>query len=125
MSSLSLPNSRRLSMDRERKTIVFLAYSSEWPKSPDRAVKAIRECPDRWIQLEMFAFGCDSVVFLRPDVTDVLTTLRSLHIRHIVDLRDVPYLTFDKIDRSGFFHALAETCTDYMGMHELMHEQGV
>src|SRR6202007_1754694 len=32
---------------------------------------------------------------------DVLATLWKLHVKHIVDIRDVPYLTFDKLDRTG------------------------
>ena len=78
-----------------KKAVVFLAYSADWPKKVDVNTAGSTSAFSRqWKQLELFAIVApDAVVFLRPEATDVLTTLWKLHVKHIVDIRDVPYLT--------------------------------
>jgi hypothetical protein len=109
-----------------KKAVVFLAYSAEWPKKENvNTAGSISAFSRQWKQLELFAIVApDAVVFLRPEATDVLTTLWKLHVKHIVDIRDVPYLTFDKLDRTSFFDALEDRAIDYVGMHEVMHAEG-
>jgi hypothetical protein len=109
-----------------RKAVVFLAYSADWPKKEGvNRTGSVSAFSRQWKQLELFAIAApDAVVFLRPDATDVLTTLWRLHVKYIVDIRDVPYLTFDKLDRTGFFDAIEGRSIDYVGMHEVLHAEG-
>lgn len=104
---------------------MFLAYSADWPKKEDaNRTGSVSAFSRQWKQLELFAVaGPDAVVFLRPDATDLVTTLWKLHVKHIVDIRDVPYLTFDKLDRTGFFDALEDRSIDYVGVHEVLHAE--
>lgn len=109
-----------------RKAIVFLAYSAEWTKrEASNRTEGVNAFSRQWKQLELFAIASpDSVVFLKPDATDVLATLWKLHVKHIVDIRDVPYLTFNRMDRTKFFDAIEDSSIDYVGMHELLHAEG-
>jgi hypothetical protein len=113
-------------MPEGRKAVVFLAYSADSPKKEDAdRSESVSAFSRQWKQLELFALATpDAIVFLKPESTDVIATLGRLQVKHVVDIRDVPYLTFDKLDRTGFFDALEHSFIDYVGMHELMHAEG-
>lgn len=109
-----------------RRAVLFLAYSADRPKKGDvDRSESVSAFSRQWKQLELFALAApDAIVFLEPESMDVIATLWRLQVKHVVDIRDVPYLTFDKLDRTGFFDALEDRFIDYVGMHELMHAEG-
>lgn len=114
-----------MSTDEQRRAVIYLAYSAKASNQSVDGRKAVVAFSRHWKQLELFgAATSDVIFFIRPDEPDLLSTLKKLRVKHIVDIRDVPYLIFGQVDRTQFFDGLADLVVDYLGMHELMHKAG-
>lgn len=107
---------------------IYLAYSSERDRSRKEKL-AVSAFSREWKQLELFALKKpETVVFVRPDESgfdDLVLAIKRVGVRHIVDIRDVPYLNFSGGTRDRFFEALATLQIDYQGVHPLIHEEGL
>lgn len=69
-------------------------------------------------QLEMFKRP-DALLFMETqglDFAQIEHLLTTHHIRHILDLREVPYLNFGRADRQGFFKILRNWAVDYLSL---------
>lgn len=106
---------------------IYLVYDASkiHDGNATRALGSVNAFSREWKQLELLSDAKpDSLVFIRPDSGDIFQTLKRLHVKHVVDMRDVPYLNFSTVNRHNFFDQLAEIYADYIGMHELMHKVG-
>lgn len=78
-----------------------------------------------WQQLELFASEQpNTVVFASPDqckLSELLALLDKTHARQILDLRNIPYLTFGGGSREQFFDALTSAQISYASLLSLGH----
>ena len=74
--------------------------------------------PSVAIQLEMFKRP-DTLLFIETkdlDFEQIEYLLTTHHVRHVLDLREVPYLNFGRADRQGFFKILRNWTVDYLSL---------
>lgn len=78
-----------------------------------------------WQQLELFASEQpNTVVFASPDqckLSELLALLDKTHARQILDLRDIPYLTFGGGSRVQFIDALTSAQISYASLLSFEH----
>jgi len=111
-------------MEENKRARIFLIYSSERKDKENTSVPT-KAFDRNWAQMELFpTAGPETLVFVRPDEEDLLDTIRTAGAKHILDLRDVPYLTLSGLDRQSFFDALRKLVVDYAGVHALVHKTG-
>jgi len=76
-----------------------------------------------WQQLELFASEQpNTVIFASPEqckLSELLALLDRTHTRKILDLRDIPYLTFGGGSRAQFFDALNSAQISYASLLSL------
>lgn len=103
---------------------IFLVYSADRRDLigvADRTERFHRE----WSQMELFPTPSpETLVFVRPDDGDLFDTIRTAGAKHVLDIRDVPYLTLSGLDRGRFFSELRTLVVDYLGVHALVHKAG-
>lgn len=110
-------------MSERKKAKLFLIHSSEWRDSCAHRADVLQVFHRSWCQIELFPTSSpETLVFIKPDEGDLLETIRQAGARHVLDLRDVPYLTLAGFDRESFFGALRNLLVDYVGIHTFVHE---
>lgn len=78
-----------------------------------------------WMQLDLFPSEgkLDSVIFVNPiesTFTELLDRVNKLKPNNIIDIREIPNLSFNDVSREKFFHVLDEYDIHYLNFHKYM-----
>ena len=70
------------------------------------------------IQYDMFG-SSNTLLYLEVktlDISDIKDLISKFQVRHILDLRDVPYLNFGRSNRRSFFNFIDKKSVDYLSL---------
>lgn len=108
----------------EHKRHLFLVYSSTTALSePASTGSESEEIPLEGIQLELFeSEKPDVMIFTQPlklNFGDIQQLIEDGHITRIIDLREVPYMTFGNETRERFLRVMSEKRIEYYNLAKL------
>lgn len=114
-------------MKDNRRDFIHLVYSSEAEKNEPRNSEA--QTPDqKWGQFELFASEKpDAMIFAQPDhlgLEGIVQIVAVGHARRIIDLREMPFISFGDETRESFLRVLIKNRIEYFNIFNLRHKLG-
>jgi hypothetical protein len=111
-------------MPMKNKSNLRLVYSATWVNTGDTNSGEKTQQSSNWSQLELFpSEKKDLVIFAHPErstVHEILGYVIEKRIKHILDLRVLPVLSFDQISRDDFFSILESNHVDYIALQSFV-----
>lgn len=106
-----------------RRRSIYLVYSSSTKVTNDAPHSVQMEPEKVWGQLELFSSEKPSVVIIaQPDRLGFEGIARIIvkgHARRIIDLRGMPFISFDNESRERFLNVLEKNQVEYLNIFKL------
>jgi hypothetical protein len=107
------------------RVLLYLAYSAE--TGSNHTLAARPHGASVGIQLDLFPTDKpDAVIFTNPKRTDfeqILEMIRRFTVKNILDLRDLPSLSFERISRERFLDAMTTCRVEYRPLQSILGKQ--
>lgn len=112
---------------RDRRSFIHLVYSSSLDevskKNDSEKTAMLQNIEKAWNQLELFSIEKPYVVIIaQPDhigFEGIRSILDKGHARRIIDLRFVPFISFDEESRESFLEVLKKREVEYLNLFNL------
>ena len=113
-------------MEKNGRGEIYLVYSSSSQPSNDVDDTSLNQFENVWGQLELFSSEKpDTVIVAQPDrigLDGISRIIANGHVRRILDLREMPFISFGNETRESFLKIIEENETEYFNVFKLLHK---